>query len=286
MNNTKDLLNLKGKVAIVTGAATGLGAAAAQRLAESGAHVLINHVRGQEAQAQSVSNDCAAHPGCESLCKIGDITVDEQCRSIAQAAIDRWGRVDILINNAGINKLVEHHNLDGLSADDFLRIYNVNVVGAYQMIRAVAPVMQQQGSGVVVNISSAAGESGRGSSVAYAASKGAINTLTKSLGRALAPTIRVNALCPGFIDTPLWDKAELSESERLELKQGNIDAIPLKIDVTAEIVARGILFLASDLSVHMTGQIVTTDGGLLLGLHEPMFEDDSNNPTNSSDNQA
>lgn len=286
MKPSDNFLNLRGKVVIVTGAATGLGAATAQKLAEAGAHIMINHMPGQETQAQAVADQCASNQYSQSLCVAGDITDDQQCREMVQAAIERWGRVDILINNAGINKLVEHHNLDGLSADDFLTIYNVNVVGAYQMIRAVAPIMQQQGSGVVVNISSAAGESGRGSSVAYAASKGAINTLTKSLGRALAPAIRVNSLCPGFIDTPLWDKAELSESERLELKQGNIDAIPLKIDVTAEIVARGILFLASDLSVHMTGQIVTTDGGLLLGLHEPMFEDDSNNPTNSSDNQA
>ncbi len=273
MTEPTHFFNLQGKVALVTGAATGLGAAIAQKLAAAGAHVVINHMPGQEALAQSVADYCAAETVSDNLCVAGDITDDKQCQQIVQAAIDRWGRVDILINNAGINKLVDHHNLAGLSADDFLTIYKVNVIGAYQMIRAVAPTMQQQGSGAVVNISSAAGESGRGSSVAYAASKGAINTLTKSLGRALAPAIRVNAICPGFVDTPLWDKLALSEDERAELKQGNIDAIPLKIEVTAEMIARGVLFLASDLSVHMTGQILTTDGGLLLGVYSQVLED-------------
>lgn len=269
------ILDLKGKVAIITGAATGLGAATAQMLADVGANVLINYMPGQETQAQTIADKCVSSGVSDSLCHPGDITKDDQCKGIVQAAIDQWGRVDILINNAGINKLVDHNDLDGLSAEDFINIYNVNVIGAYQMIRAVAPTMQQQGSGVVVNISSAAGESGRGSSVAYAASKGAINTMTKSLGRALAPAIRVNAVCPGFVDTPLWDKLNLSEDERAKLKQGNITATPLRLDVTAEIVSRGILFLASDLSVHMAGQILTTDGGLLLGGYQPMFGPDN-----------
>ena len=115
---------------------------------------------------------------------------------MVEAALDQWGRVDILINNAGFNKPVEHDDLDGLSAQDFIDLYSVHVIGAYQMIRAVAPTMKTQGKGVVVNVSSASGESGYGSSVAYSASKGAINTLTKSLGRALAPAIRINAICP------------------------------------------------------------------------------------------
>ena len=137
-------------------------------------------------------------------------------KKTVQAAIAQWGRVDILVNNAGINKFVEHYDLDGLSAKDFMDIYNVNVIGAFQMIRAVTPTMKTQGSGVVVNVSSVAGECGGGSCVAYAASKGAINTLTKSLGRALAPIIRVNAVCPAFINTPIWEKrlVEMSETER------------------------------------------------------------------------
>ena len=268
MIDKTNFLNLQGKVAIVTGAATGLGAATAILLAQAGANVLINHMRGQESQAEAIA-ECFAN---ESLCCAGDITRDEDCKRMVQAAIDQWGRVDILINNAGINRPVEHDDLDGLSAKDFFDIYSVNVVGAYQMIRAVAPAMKRQGSGVVVNVSSGSGETGSGSSVAYSASKGAMNTMTKSLGRALAPEIRVNAVCPAFINTPIWDKLHLSAEQRESQRQANIAETPLQLEATAEIVARSILFLASNLSAHLTGQLINSDGGALLGVYQPMFQ--------------
>ena len=265
---TNNFLNLEEKVAIITGAASGLGAETAKMLSKAGAKVLINHLPGQESDAQSVASECPN----DSICHAGDITQDEQCQDMAQAALQRWGQVDILINNAGINKPVEHDDLEGLSAQDFLNIYNVNVVGAYQMIRAVTPFMNTQKGGVVVNVSSASGESGYGSSVAYSASKGAINTMTKSLARALAPHIRVNAVCPGFIATPLWDKLNLSSQQREELRQDNINETPLRIEATPDLIARSILFLASDLSENITGQLLTSDGGILLGVYRRMFE--------------
>ena len=266
---TNDFFNVNNKVAIITGAATGLGATTAQMLSEAGAKVFINHMPGQEEQANAVAASCAN----ESLCFAADITCDDQCKAMAKAALDQWGTIDILINNAGINKSVEHDDLDGLSADDFLAIYNVNVVGAYQMIRAVAPAMQKAG-GVVVNVSSGAGENGNGSSVAYSASKGALNTMTKSLGRALAPAIRVNAICPGFIDTPIWDKLDMSIAEREAHRQGNIAEAPLKLDAKPELIARSILFLAGDLSANCTGHLLTCDGGMLLGVYQRRFEKD------------
>lgn len=270
MTNIDNFLNLQGKVAIVTGAATGLGAATAQMLAAVGANVLINHMPGQKSQAQAVANDCVT----ESFCCAGDITQDEDCKKNVQIAIDKWGRVDILVNNAGINKFVEHYNLDGLTAKDFIDIYSVNVIGAFQMIRAVTPVMKTQGSGVIVNISSAAGESGGGSCVAYAASKGAINTITKSLGRALAPAIRVNAVCPAFINTPIWEKrlVEMSADQRATWLANEKSSTPLQLENTPELIARSILFLASDLSAHLTGQLLISDGGTLLGAYQSMFE--------------
>ena len=270
MKNENNFLNLQGKVAIVTGAATGLGAATAQMLASAGANVLINHMPGQEAQAQTVANGCAT----ECLCCVGDITRDDDCKRTAQTAIDQWGRVDILVNNAGINKFVEHYDLDGLTSKDFVDIYSVNVIGAFQMIRAVVPTMKTQGSGVVVNVSSAAGESGGGSCVAYAASKGAINTMTKSLGRALAPEVRVNAVCPAFINTPIWEKrlVEMSEVQRTAWLESEKSSTPLQLENTPELLARSILFLASELSAHLTGQLLTSDGGALLGVYQSMFE--------------
>lgn len=268
MIQESDFLQVQGKIAIVTGAATGLGAATALMLSAVGAKVLINHMPGQESQAEAVAHKCAN----DNLCYPGDVTKDEECKSMVQAAIDQWGRVDILINNAGINKPVEHDDLDGLSAKDFMDIYNVNVIGAYQMIRAVAPTMKNQGKGVIVNISSGSGESGYGSSVAYSASKGAMNTMTKSLGRALAPKIRVNAVCPGMVITPLWDKLQHTEKERATWLEEVISEIPLKIEPTPEIIARNILYLACDLSAHLTGQLITADGGSSLGLYHSMFQ--------------
>lgn len=268
MIQTNQLLKLQGKVAIITGSATGLGATAAQMLAEAGANVLINYMPGQEAQAQAVSDMCNS----DSFCYPCDITNDEACKNLVQAVLDRWGHVDILVNNAGFNKLVDHDDLEGLSGQDFIDLYNVHVVGSYQMIRAVAPAMKSHGKGVVVNVSSVSGESGYGSSVAYSASKGAVNTLTKSLGRALAPNIRVNAICPGVVITPLWDKLQYTEAQQKQWLEAVVSEIPLKIEPTPEIVARNILYLCCDLSAHLTGQLITVDGGSSLGLYHKLYE--------------
>ena len=128
-----------------------------------------------------------------------DIARDADCRQLAQAALDRWGRIDVLVNNAGITKMVPHGDLDGLDADDFLDIYRTNTVGAFQMIRAVAPAMKETG-GRVVNVASVAGLIGVGSSLAYACSKAAMLAMNKSMARELGPEICVNAVCPGFVE--------------------------------------------------------------------------------------
>ena len=131
------------KVAIITGSATGVGAAAAIMLAERQCNVVINYTRSQR-EAEETAEQCRAR-GADVLVYQGDVGDDTHCRGMAQAAIDRWGRIDYLINNAARTKFNPYENLDGLNADDFLAIYQVNVVGAYQMVRAVAPHMKRQG---------------------------------------------------------------------------------------------------------------------------------------------
>ena len=197
-------MKLTGNVAIVTGSAAGVGAATARLFATKGWNVVVNYSRSED-DAKATQAACEAE-GVETLMVKADISDDSECRRLVEETIDKWGRVDALVNNAGTTKYVAHDDLEGLTTEDFERIFRVNVFGVYQMTRAVTPHMKAAGQGAVVNISSIAGVYGQGSSVAYAASKGAVNTMTYSLARALAPEIRVNASCPGFI-TGRWQEA-------------------------------------------------------------------------------
>src|SRR5687767_1929779 len=185
----------KNKVAIVTGSASGIGAATAVELSKRGWNVVVNYSKSEK-QAADVASRCKS-----SITVKADIGEDAECRALAKAALDKWGRIDALVNNAGTTKFVKHADLEGLSADDFLRIYRLNVVGPFQMVRACAPALKGQ-KGAVVNVSSVASLLGTGSSIAYAASKSALNTMTHSLARSLGPEVRVNAVCPGYVDTP------------------------------------------------------------------------------------
>jgi len=195
----------------------------------------------------------------------GDVGVDADCRSIAEAAIARWGRIDILINNAATTtRMAAHDDLEALQAEDFLASYRTNVVGVYQMIRACRPHMKAQGYGAVVNISSVGAVRGSGTSVSYAASKGALNTMTLALARALGPEIRINAVCPGFMATR-WFSDALGQEGLDDLIQRQQAATPLKRAGTAEDVAVTVLFLADEGALHNTGVILVTDAGFQLG---------------------
>jgi 3-oxoacyl-[acyl-carrier protein] reductase len=192
-----------------------------------------------------------------------DVSSDDDCRRLAQAVLDKWGRIDCLVNNAGTTKFVAHANLDALDAADFQRIFGVNVIGPFQMVRAVAPAMQRQGGGAIVNISSIAGLTGMGSSVAYAASKGALNTMTLSLARALGPAIRVNGVCPGFVETR-WLTSGLGPE--YEASKKNYEAItPLKATVLPEDVADAVVWLLEGAG-KVTGELITVDSGVHLGV--------------------
>lgn len=254
---------LKDKVSIVTGSATGLGAAVAVKLAERGSRVVVNYTKSEKEARETLA--AVKAKGVDAILAQGDVSNDEDCRRIAKAAVDQWGRIDVLVNNAGTTQFANHADLDALSADDFLAIYRVNVVGAYQMIRACAPHMKAAGKGSVVNISSIAGVTGIGSSVAYAASKGALNTMTLSLARSLAPEIRVNAVCPGFIGTR-WFSDRFGEEQFQKIRKQQEASTPLARAGTPEDIAASVVFFAGEGSDHITGETLITDAGMHLGF--------------------
>jgi 3-oxoacyl-[acyl-carrier protein] reductase len=258
--------SIKDKVAIVTGSATGIGAATACKLAEGGCHVVINYTRSEKEAKETVSA-CQKHGVETILCK-ADVSEDADCRRMVDEAINKWGRIDALVNNAGTSKFVDHNDLEGLGREDFVRIFGVNVIGPYQMVRAVKPHMKKAGRGAIVNVASTAALNGIGSSIAYAASKGALVTMTLSLARNLGPEIRVNAVCPGFVQGR-WLKGglgdEMYEATRNFLEQSS----PLGVTATPETVADAILYFIAGAGIT-TGETLIVDGGFHLN-HVPLM---------------
>ncbi|PDT64157.1 oxidoreductase [Bradyrhizobium ottawaense] len=255
-----------GLCAIVTGASSGVGAATARLFAKDGARLVINYSNNQRG-AEATADACWKAGASEVLVLQGDVSRDEDCKRIVTGAAS-WGRLDALINNAAITKHVQHGNLEGLSAEEFQRIYAVNTIGPYQMIRAARPLLEASAmksarAAAVVNVSSVAGIDGGGSSVAYVASKGALNAMTLSLAKALAPGIRVNTVCPGYVDTSWFTKA-CGEARAKTVHDAVAARAPLRIVSTAEDIADLVFFLASHQSSNMTGECVRIDAGMHL----------------------
>jgi 3-oxoacyl-[acyl-carrier protein] reductase len=253
-------VDIQGGVAIVTGSSSGVGAACARQLAERGCNVVINYSRS-EAGARETEAACLAH-GVETLVVRADVADDADCRRMAAAADAKWGRIDALVNNAGTTKFCAHDNLEGLNKQDFLDIYSVNTVGAYQMTRAVEPAMKRGGRGSIVNVASIAAVMGVGSSIAYAASKGALVTMTLSLARALGPEIRVNAVCPGFIQGE-WLRNGMGPENYDRSKKFLEETTPLRLTTTPDTVAEAILYFVAGADV-VTGETLILDGGMHL----------------------
>jgi 3-oxoacyl-[acyl-carrier protein] reductase len=249
-----------GKVAIVTGSATGVGAAAAIQLAGRGCNVVVNYTRSRE-EAEATADACRSH-GVQALVVQADVAEDADCRRLVGAAVDAWGRVDYLVNNAGKTKFVPFEDMEALTRDIFLDIYSVNVVGAFQVIRAATPWLKQA-RGAIVMTSSIGGVTGIASSMAYAASKGALNLLTRSLALTLAPEVRVNTVCPGAIQTR-WLKAGMGEAQYEQLLEVLSAQLPLRTVATADGIARSIVALLLE-HVDVTGVTLNVDDGLHLG---------------------
>ena len=255
-------MDIQGEVAIVTGSSSGVGAACARQLAERGCHVVINYAHN-EAGARQTEAACR-ELGVDTLVVKADVADDADCRRMAAATDAKWGRIDALVNNAGTTKFCAHGNLDGLDKRDFLDIYAVNTVGAYQMTRAVTDAMRRGGRGSIVNVASIAAIMGVGSSIAYAASKGALVTMTLSLARVLGPEIRVNAVCPGFIQGE-WLKDGMGEEAYERTRRFLEETTPLRLTTTPDTVAEAILYFISGADV-VTGETLILDGGAHLSL--------------------
>ncbi len=257
-------MELKGKAAVVTGSSSdgGVGAECARILAAHGCNVVVNYATNKT--PEEVAADCAA-AGVAAMAVQGDVARDEDCRRLVRAAVDAWGRLDVLINNAAVTRTIPHQRFDLLDADEFQRTYAVNLIGNYQMCRAAAPHLKATGDGAIVNVSSIGAMRGAGSSMAYAASKGALNTLTVSMARALAPQVRVNALCPGGL-LGSWTRKIMTEAQYEARVRQAQEEFPLRRGIWPIDVARAALFLVRD-AVVMTGECLRMDAGEHLGAN-------------------
>jgi 3-oxoacyl-[acyl-carrier protein] reductase len=241
---------LNNKVALVTGASGDIGSATCRRLAAAGAQVIVNYRSSQEA-AQAVLDSLPGEG--HTLCHAAVDNADD-VRRMASYVAEQYGRLDVLVNNAGFTRFVDHADLDALDDDLIDRIFQTNWRGAFACIRACKDLLMADEGGVVINISSIAGRTGLGSNVAYCASKAALDSMTRSLGRALAPQIRVVSVSPGLIDGPYaatFDRAFIQEQTR-RTPQGRL--------ATAEDVADTIYAVIVHLPMT-TGTDVPVDGG-------------------------
>ena len=242
---------LAGKVAIVTGSATGIGAATAIELAREGADVVINYSRSQ-AEAEATRDACAAL-GVRTLLVQGDCSDEAQVKHLVAETVDVLGGVDILVNNAGRTRFVPLADVDDITDADWNDILNLNVKGAFYAARAVVAPMRARGGGLFVYVASISGLTGGGSSIPYAVSKGALITLTKSLAKGLAPDIRVNAVAPGIVTTR-WVAGREDHVERYGKET------PMGRAAGPEDVA-GVIVAYATHATFLTGDITVVDGG-------------------------
>ena len=249
-------------VAIITGGSRGVGAATAKLLTSKGWNVTITCTSTID-DANKVIEDCEKS-GVEALAIEADVSNDKACKETIEKTLSKWGRIDSLINNAGTTKFAFNHaDLESLSAEDFINIYKVNVVGPFQMVRACKEELLKSDNPSIINISSIAAIKGIGSSMAYASSKGALNTMTKSMARNLGP-IRVNAICPGFIQGDWLRKGLGDDLYNASLK--NIETnTPLNLAVTSDQVA-DVIYSFIDVLKTTTGETLLIDGGYHLTI--------------------
>ena len=245
---------LDGKVALVAGGSRGIGAATARLFAEAGARVVITHRDSADGAAETLASLAG-----EGHRVVQASAVDTAAlTALAASVVDIEGRLDVLVNNAAKSKVIPHHDLDALDDDFFDSVLQTNVRGAFATVRAFRRLLAADGGGLVVNISSLAARTAGGSNIAYSASKAAMDNMTLSLARALAPEIRVVSVAPGLVDT------EFTRGWAPAVRQQNIERTPLGRLATPEDVGRAVVAVATELT-FVTGIVIPVDGGRPLG---------------------
>lgn len=248
---------LRDRVAIVTGGSRGIGRATVQRLAEAGAHVVVNYLSHTREASDAVHE--VNQQGGRSLAVQADVSDSRQAAALIEKTLDTFGRLDLLVANAGI---WEGAPVDDMTDDIWDRVLDCNLRGTWTVTRAAVPALKENGGGSIVIVSSTAGQRGEAGYSNYAASKGGQISFAKSLAVELAPAIRVNVVAPGWVDTEL--NHVVFTAEENEAKRKAIAAIPLKRLALAEDVANAIVFLGSDWARHITGEVLNINGGAVL----------------------
>jgi len=237
------------QVALVTGSTSGIGEATAKRLVALGAKVMLNS-SASVSEGESLASELEG-----ASYRQADISGEDDCKELVDATIETFGRLDILVNNAGFTSVIPHADLDGVTEEVFRRIIDVNIFGTWYLSRAAVPVLKENGSGNIVNISSIAGLRPVGSSIPYSISKAGVNQMTRLMANVLGPEIRVNAVAPGLVETPWtesWDTLHAAVAARS----------PMKRSATAEDCAEAVLGILRN--TYQTGDVVVVDGGLTL----------------------
>jgi len=237
------------QVALVTGSTSGIGEATAKRLVALGAKVMLNSSTSIS-EGESLASELEGASYHQA-----DISSEDECKELVDTTIETFGRLDILVNNAGFTSVIPHADLDGVTEEVFRRIIDVNIFGTWYLSRAAVPVLKENGSGNIVNISSIAGLRPVGSSIPYSISKAGVNQMTRLMANVLGPEIRVNAVAPGLVETPWtesWDTLHAAVAARS----------PMKRSATAEDCAEAVLGILRN--TYQTGDVVVVDGGLTL----------------------
>jgi ketoreductase RED2 len=242
---------MDGRVAIVTGSTSGIGAAVARQIVQHGGKVVLNSVRSEE-QGHAL----AAELGDAAVYCRADVSIPTEAHTVVQTAIDRFGRLDVLVNNAGTTVRIPLEEIDAVTMEIWDKILRTNLLGPWLLVQSARPALKATGEGVVINISSIAGTNPSGSSIPYSVSKAGLNQLTRLLATVLGPEIRVNAVSPGFVETP-WT------AEWPDRKERAIAMSPLARIAQPDDIAEVCMMLMR--ARHVTGEVIHVDGGQRFG---------------------